>query len=144
MNKIAIGSDHAGYELKNTIRDHLEGAGLQVMDFGTQTSSSVDYPTYAHAVASEVASGVCEQGVLICGSGNGVNITANKHHGVRSALAWEPEVAKLAKEHNNANVLCLPARFISPEKAMEIVDAFLRATFEGGRHQRRVELIEPQ
>lgn len=116
---------------------------MEVLDKGTNTLHSVDYPDHAHAVAQAVGDGTSQLGVVICGSANGVNITANKHHGVRSAIAWRPDVARLAREHNNANVLALPARFITTAEALSIVDAFLSASFEGGRHQRRVEKIEP-
>lgn len=117
-------------------------AGHQVDDKGTYSEASTDYPGYAHAVARAVIAGEASLGIVICGSGNGVNITANKHAGIRSALAWTVEIAELARQHNNANVLALPARFISPELALSIVDAFLATNFEGGRHQRRVEAIE--
>lgn len=140
---ITIGSDHAGIDLKHRIKDHLRSKGFDITDKGTHVKDSVDYPDYAHAVAKAVVSSNGECGIVICGSGNGVNITANKHAGIRSALAWTPEVAALARQHNNANILALPARFITDEQAMAIVDAFLGATFEGGRHQRRIELIEP-
>jgi ribose 5-phosphate isomerase B len=139
---ILIGSDHAGYELKDRLKQHLEKQGYQVVDKGTYSSESVDYPDFAHAVADGVASDPSELGIVVCGSGNGVNISANKHAGVRSALAWNAEVGALARQHNNANVLALPARFISQEEAIRIVDAFLGANFEGGRHQKRVEKIE--
>ncbi len=139
---ILIGSDHAGFQLKDKLKEHLKGLGLQVVDKGTFSSESVDYPDFAHAVAEGVASSDEELGIVVCGSGNGVNISANKHPGVRSALAWNPEVGALARQHNNANVLALPARFISEEEAIRIVDAFLKADFEGGRHQKRVEKIE--
>lgn len=145
MNKrIAVGCDHAGYELKQEVAAHLKQNGVDVLDKGTYGPDSVDYPDHAHAVAQAVAEGACELGIVICGSGNGVNITANKHQGVRSALAWRADVARLAREHNNANVLALPARFITKEEALAIVDAFRSASFEGGRHQRRVEKIEPR
>ena len=140
---IAIGCDHAGYELKQQLLEHFRSKGVVVLDKGAYGLDSVDYPDHAHAVAEAVSNGSCDLGILLCGSGNGVNITANKHHGVRSALAWRADVAHLAREHNNANVLALPARFITPTEATEIVDAFLSASFEGGRHQRRVEKIEP-
>lgn len=142
-SRIAIGADHAGYELKEEILKHLQEKGMEVLDKGTNAPDSVDYPDHAHAVAQAVSDGTAPIGVVICGSANGVNITANKHHGVRSALAWRPDVARLAREHNNANVLALPARFITTGEAIAIVDAFLSASFEGGRHQRRVEKIEP-
>ncbi len=139
---IVIGSDHAGFDLKHQLKEHLRARGMEVVDKGTHVKDSVDYPDFAHAVAAAVLSDRNLLGIIICGSGNGVNISANRHKGVRSALAWIPEVAKLAREHNNANVLALPARFVSLEEAKAIVDAYLDATFEGGRHQRRVEKIE--
>lgn len=141
--RISIGSDHAGVDLKQVVKDHLKKAGHEVKDEGTHVRDSVDYPDHAHAVARSVAGQSAELGIVICGSGNGVNITANKHAGVRSALAWNKEVAALARQHNDANVLALPARFIRQDEALAIVDAFLGATFEGGRHARRVEKIEP-
>lgn len=141
--RISIGSDHAGYDLKAALGRHLQDRSIVVDDRGTHSEASTDYPDYAHAVANAVESGASDLGIVVCGSANGVNITANKHHGVRSAIAWNEEVAKLAREHNNANVLALPARFVNEELAMRIVDAFLAAHFEGGRHQRRVEKIEP-
>ncbi|MBK7383961.1 MAG: ribose 5-phosphate isomerase B [Flavobacteriales bacterium] len=139
---IAIGSDHAGFELKEVLKKHLITHGYTVLDKGTHSAASVDYPDFAHGVAEAVSSGAAAFGVLVCGSGNGVNMAANKHSGIRSALAWRADVAALAREHNNANVLALPARFISKEEATETLDAFLAASFEGGRHQRRVEKIE--
>ncbi|HEY0976460.1 MAG TPA: ribose 5-phosphate isomerase B [Flavobacteriales bacterium] len=141
--RIAIGSDHAGFELKMELIRSLEGRGVAVDDLGTRSLESTDYPTYGHAVAEAVAHGRAELGVLVCGSGNGVNITANKHHGVRSALAWLPEVAALARQHNDANVLALPARFVTISEGIDILGAFLEARFEGGRHARRVAAIEP-
>lgn len=139
--KISIGNDHAGTELKFKVVEKLEKAGHTVINHGTDSSESVDYPDFAHPVASDVESGKADLGILICGSGNGVCMTANKHQGVRAALAWNPELGALGRQHNNANVLCLPARFIPEETALEIVDAFLSETFEGGRHQRRVTKI---
>lgn len=141
--RISIGGDHAGYGLKEVVIGHLKSQGIDVHDQGTHSSDSTDYPDYAHAVASDVESGSADLGIVICGSANGVNITANKHHNVRSAIAWNEDVAKLAREHNDANVLALPARFVDEASALRIVDAFLAAHFEGGRHQRRVEKIEP-
>jgi len=140
--KILIGSDHAGVELKHHLKEHLKSLGVEVLDKGTHVKDSVDYPDFAHAVARGVQDAAGTLGILICGSGNGVNITANKHAGIRSALAWDPLVAQLAREHNDANVLALPARFITPAQAVYIVEAFLAARFEGGRHQRRVLKIE--
>ncbi len=139
---IAIGSDHAGFELKSEIINHLKNKGFQPQDMGPFSADSVDYPDFAHKVAHSVEAENTPLGILICGSGNGVCITANKHHGVRAALAWEPELASLARQHNNANVICLPARFISQETAMNIVDAYLGSEFEGGRHENRVNKIE--
>lgn len=139
---IIIGSDHAGLELKHRVKDHLKAAGYEVLDKGTHVKDSVDYPDFAHAVAEGVLADADSLGIVICGSGNGVNISANRHKGIRSALAWRSDVAALAREHNNANVLALPARFVTDDEALAIVDAFLGAGFEGGRHQRRVEKIE--
>jgi ribose 5-phosphate isomerase B len=121
---------------------YLLEKGLELQDFGPDSADSVDYPDYAHKVAESVSTGENDLGILICGSGNGVCITANKHKGIRAALAWEEEIAALARQHNNANVLCVPARFVSKAKAFKIVDAWLDATFEGGRHQNRVSKIE--
>ena len=139
---IAIGCDHAGFECKEEIRKALLAAGWQIDDKGTYSHSSVDYPDFAHPVAEMVASGKAAVGVLVCGSGNGVCMTANKHDGVRAALAWNEEVAILARQHNNANILCVPARFVTNEVAIRMVDDFLSHPFEGGRHERRVEKID--
>ena len=139
--KIAIGSDHAGFELKLKIINHLKENNYEVEDFGTNSEESCDYPDYAHAVANAVESKKYNLGLLMCGSGNGINITANKHQGIRSALAWTPEIAELAKLHNDANILTLPARFISEQEALSILKAFLNAEFEGGRHEKRVNKI---
>jgi len=141
-SRIAIGSDHAGFTLKGLIKGRLLALGHSVQDLGTHSSDSIDYPVPAHAVAGMVERGEAECGILICGSGNGVSIAANKHVGIRSALAWNPEIAALGKQHNNANVLAIPARFVSVEEAFAIVDAYLGARFEGGRHQIRVDKIE--
>ena len=143
---IAIGSDHAGFDVKESIVKALNSGMLEefnagVSDMGPDSSDRVDYPDYAHKVAQSVAEGSCDLGILICGSGNGVCITANKHDGIRAGLAWDTELASLAREHNNANIICLPARFVSEEKALEIAKAFLAASFEGGRHQERVQKI---
>jgi len=138
---IAIGSDHAGFAYKEAIKLHLEKAGHLVTDCGTFSEASCDYPDYAHALATSVEKGETEKGVLICGSANGVCITANKHAGIRAALCWEKEIASLARAHNDANVVCLPARFISLESAMEITDIFMSTAFEGGRHANRVNKI---
>jgi ribose 5-phosphate isomerase B len=135
---IAIGADHAGYELKNIISDFLRSKGLSVKDFGTHSSDSVDYPDFAHPVASAVESGEAGVGILICGSANGVAITANKHQDIRAAIAWSEEISKLARQHNNANILCIPARFVSTTVAETMTDVFLETPFEGGRHEKRV------
>lgn len=139
MTKIAFGCDHAGYVLKAPILAFLTDAGYEVMDFGTHSEASVDYPDFAHPVANAVESGEAALGILCCGSGNGVAITANKHQGIRAALCWLPELATLAKAHNNANILCMPGRFVSGEDAVAMTKAFLDTPFEGGRHARRVD-----
>lgn len=140
--RIAFGSDHAGFSLKEMLMDHAARAGFSVQDFGTFSADSVDYPDYAHAVADCVQHGRAELGVLICGSGNGVSISANRHKGIRAALAWNEEVARLARAHNDANIIALPARFVDQAQAARILDAYLNAAFEGGRHQKRVEKID--
>ncbi len=139
--KIAIGSDHAGFPLKQKVAAWLPSTGAEVKDFGAYSEESVDYPDFAHAVASEVEKGNFDLGILICGTGLGVDMTANKHQGIRSALCWNKEIGKLAKSHNNANVICLPGRFISFDTAKEILEAFFNTEFEGGRHQRRINKI---
>jgi len=138
---VVIGADHAGFEYKETVKKQLENAGWKVDDKGTYSTDSVDYPDFAHPVATDVADGKAAFGILICGSGNGVCITANKHAGVRAALCWNEELAALARQHNNANVLCIPARFISPETTEKMVSTFINTSFEGGRHEKRVEKI---
>ena len=138
---IPIGADHAGFELKTAIIDHLTAAGYTLKDFGCYSEESIDYPDFGHPVANMVEENEGMLGILICGSGNGINMTANKHQGVRSALCWKNELAELARQHNNANIIALPARFISTEEAIEMVDTFLTTDFEGGRHERRVEKI---
>ena len=139
---LAIGSDHAGYELKQLVLQHLQAAGHEVKDFGTHSADSVDYPDFAHPLAAAVAAGEFPRGLLFCGSANGVCITANKHAGVRAAIAWLPELAALARQHNDANVLCVPARYVTEAQGMEIVETFLATDFEGGRHQNRVSKID--
>lgn len=139
--KIALGGDHAGFEYKKQLVELLQSQGFEVKDFGPFTADSCDYPDFVHPVANAVESGEFTKGVLICGSGNGIAITANKHQGVRAALAWQEEIAKLARSHNDANIVCLPARFISFDEAAKIVKAFLDTDFEGGRHQNRVDKI---
>ena len=138
--KIAIGADHAGYLLKAELI-MAYGDRFEFVDFGTNGPESVDYPDFAHPVANEVEQGKADFGVLICGSGNGINMTANKHAGVRAALCWEEEIAKLARQHNDANVLTLPARFVDIEKGKRILEAFMSEGFEGGRHQNRINKI---
>ena len=138
---IAIGSDHAGFALKTNLITTLEAQGHQVKDFGCFSEDSIDYPDYAHPVAEEIEQKRATLGVLICGSGNGISMTANKHQGIRCALCWNPEIASLARQHNDANIVSLPARFISDEEAFEITDIFLSTSFEGGRHANRVAKI---
>ncbi len=137
--KIAIGADHAGFELKETLR--LSLTKHQLKDFGTHSAESVDYPDFAHPVAFAVENGKFDFGILICGSGNGIAITANKHQGIRAAICWNTELASLARKHNNANILCLPARFIPVKEALAITQIFLTTEFEGGRHANRVNKI---
>ncbi len=139
--KVAMCSDHAGYELKSIIQGYLESQEIGYQDFGTNSADSCDYPDYAHPCADAVENDICYPGIAMCGSGNGISMTLNKHQGIRAALCWTVELAKLARQHNDANVLVLPARFIEPVLALEIVDAFLNTEFEGGRHVRRVEKI---
>ena len=141
MKKIAIGSDHAGFELKEIIKNYLTQKGYSVEDKGCYSTDSVDYPDFAHPTALVVETKAVDCGILICGSSNGISMTANKHQGIRAAIAWEPEIAKLARQHNNANILSLPARFISVELAKEIVEVYLNTEFEGGRHSKRVDKI---
>tara|TARA_B100000780_G_C21007035_1_gene403117 strand:- start:428 stop:859 length:432 start_codon:yes stop_codon:yes gene_type:complete len=139
--KIAIGSDHAGYQLKLAVVELLKARGIEVEDFGTHSEESTDYPDYAHPVANSVESKEADLGIVICGSGNGINMAVNKHQGIRSALCWAPELAEMARLHNNANVLALPARYIPQETALKCVEVFLDTDFEGGRHERRVNKI---
>lgn len=139
--KIAIGSDHAGFDLKSKVAGWLKENFTDLKDYGTFSVESVDYPDFAHKVAGEVEKGLYDLGVLICGTGIGVDMTANKHQGIRSALCWNKDIAKLAKSHNNANVICLPGRFITFEEAKEILETFLNTQFEGGRHQNRINKI---
>jgi len=138
---ITIGSDHAGYDYKEALKPLIESLGFSIDDKGPVSTESVDYPDYAHPVASAVAQKSAAAGILICGSGNGVCMTANKHEGVRAALCWNDELAALARQHNDANVLCIPARFVSLEVAEAMVKTYLTTAFEGGRHQNRVEKI---
>jgi ribose 5-phosphate isomerase B len=141
--RIAICNDHAGYELKLKIVEYLQGEGVQELkDFGAYTAESSDYPDYAHPMASAIKRGEFDYGISICGSGNGISMVLNKHLGIRAALCWNPEVAALARRHNDANVLSLPARFISESEALDMIDVFFVTDFEGGRHQRRIDKID--
>lgn len=141
MKKIAIGADHAGFEYKELLKKWLEQKGYEIKDFGTDSAEPADYPDFAHAVAWAVESNAFTRGLLICGGANGVAMTANKHQHIRAAICWTEELAAIARQHNNANVLCLPARFISATLAQKILDQFLHTSFEGGRHERRVNKI---
>ncbi len=142
--KIAIGNDHAGTEYKKAIVAHLKAMGYEVLNFGTDTNDSVDYPDFVHPVADAVTSGEATFGIIICGSGNGVAMTANKHQQIRAALCWTKEIAELARQHNDANVISIPARYTSEPQAVAMVDTFLSTDFEGGRHQNRVNKIACQ
>jgi len=137
--KIAIGADHAGFELKEKLKAWLQQNSFEIRDFGTYNAESSDYPDFAHPVAEAVEKKQFDLGLLVCGSANGVAITANKHQGIRAAVCWNEELALLSRQHNDANILCLAARFIAPELAEKILDRFLTASFEGGRHDRRVK-----
>lgn len=137
--KISIGNDHAGPEYKKAIVKYLEDKGYTVTNHGTDTFESVDYPDFVHPVAKDIESGAADLGIVICGSGNGVAITVNKHQGVRAALCWTKEIAALARQHNDANIISIPARFTAIQQAVEMVDTFLNTKFEGGRHQQRVD-----
>lgn len=141
MKKIAIACDHAGYEYKERLVEYFRSKGYEVKDFGAYSDESMDYPDTAHPLAYAVENGEYELGFTLCGSGNGISMTANKHQGIRCALCWTTEISKLARQHNDANVCGIPARFISYDEAKEIADAFIATDFEGGRHQRRVEKI---
>jgi ribose 5-phosphate isomerase B len=138
---IPIGADHAGFQLKSEVIKHLESLGYQVKDYGCYSEDSIDYADFGHPVANHVEGEAGSKGIVICGSGNGINMTVNKHQGIRGALCWKKEIAQLARKHNDANILTLPARFVSLEEALEMVDIFWNTAFEGGRHQKRVEKI---
>lgn len=140
MKKLAIAADHAGYELKEYLKEQLKG-NYEITDFGTTSLDSVDYPDFVHPAASSIENGENELGILICGSGQGVALSANKHKNIRCALSWMPEIAALARQHNDANMVAIPARFVAKEFALEIVKTFLNTNFEGGRHQKRVDKI---
>jgi len=142
MKNIAIGCDHAGFAMKEFLKEKLTAKGFTVQDFGTNSTDSVDYPDYVHPLAESILNISNEAGILICGTANGVAITANKHAGIRAALCWKKEVAALARQHNDANIICLPARFVSNEEAGEMAETFLNTAFEGGRHANRVQKIE--
>lgn len=138
---IGLASDHAGYELKEFVKAYLDKKGLEYKDYGTYSEESCDYPDFAHALALGMESGVCDRGIAICGSGEGISMTLNKHQHIRAALVWTPEIAGLTRQHNDANVLVMPGRFISTDTASAIMDLFLTTPFEGGRHVRRIEKI---
>lgn len=140
--KVGLASDHAGYEMKQFLIGMLEAMDHEIVDFGTSSTESVDYPDFAHPLANAVAAKNVEVGIAICGTGNGVNMAVNRHKGVRGVLCWSIEVGRLTRQHNDANVCCLPARFISNLEAAAIVETFLSTSFEGGRHQKRIEKIE--
>ncbi len=139
--KIAIGNDHAGTEYKLAIVGMLKSKDIEVINHGTDGTDSVDYPDFVHPVASDVEAGRADFGIVVCGSGNGASMTINKHQSIRGALCWNKEITALAREHNDANILSLPARFIALQQALEMVDTFLKTSFEGGRHERRIEKI---
>ena len=141
---ISIGNDHAGVDLKKHIVKYLEDIGFNINDMGTNTDKSVDYPDFIHPVSKEIESKKSSMGIIICGSGNGAAMTANKRKNIRAALCWSKEISKLARQHNDANVLSIPSRFVSYNEAIDIVDAFINTEFEGGRHQRRIEKIPCQ
>ena len=141
MKPIALASDHAGFELKAIVEGYLEARGVAYKDFGTDSAESCDYPDFAHPAALAVESGECSMGIAMCGTGNGIAMTLNKHQGIRAALCWNKDIAALARQHNDANVLVMPARFIDAVTALAIVDTFLDTSFEGGRHQRRIDKI---
>lgn len=141
MKKVAFACDHAGFPLKQVIIDFITSKGYECVDYGTYSEQSCDYPDFAHKAACAVESGQCDFGIAMCGSGNGIQMTLNKHQAIRAALCWLPELASLAKQHNNANFLVMPARFISPEEGIAITNAYIEAQFEGGRHQRRIDKI---
>ena len=141
MQIIAMASDHAGVNLKNQLKQYLTEKGYDILDFGTDSEASCDYPDFAHPAADAVENGTANFGVAMCGTGNGIQMTLNKHQCIRAALCWKPEIAELAKQHNNANFLVMPARFVSYDEAVAILDAYLNAEYEGGRHQRRIDKI---
>ena len=141
MKVIGLASDHAGFELKEFVKTWLDAKHIQYKDFGTYSTESCDYPDFAHALANAIEAGECEQGVAVCGSGEGISMTLNKHQGIRAALCWIPEIAHMARQHNDANVLSMPGRYINTDTASEILEEFFSTSFEGGRHQRRIDKI---
>lgn len=142
--QIPIGADHAGFHLKERLKQELQSLGYDVKDLGTRSADSVDYPDFAHPVAALVEQGDAKRGVLLCGTGLGMAVSANRHHGVRAGVAWTPEIARLSRQHNDTNVLVLPARFVSEDEGVEILRTWLDTPFEGGRHTRRVNKMEPE
>jgi len=142
--QIPIGADHAGFQLKERLKAELQRLGYDALDLGTKSADSVDYPDFAHPVASRIEHGDAQRGILLCGTGTGMAIAANRHHGVRAGVAWTPELARLSRQHNDSNVLVLPARFVSEDQGVEILRAWLETPFEGGRHSRRVTKMEPE
>ena len=138
---IGLASDHAGYPLKETVKQWLTEWGYSYKDFGTNSTASCNYPDYGHALANAIENGEFESGIAICGTGNGINMSVNHHRGIRGALCWQPEIAELARQHNNANILVMPGRFIDEETAKQCVEKFLNTPFEGGRHQARIDAI---
>lgn len=141
IKTVALAADHAGFGMKEIVKQWLTNEGIEVKDFGTYSEESTDYPDYAHPLAESIEKGESQLGYTFCGSGNGISMTANKHQGIRSALCWEEELAALARQHNDANVCSIPARFVSEEKGLNIAKTFIESEFEGGRHQRRVDKI---
>lgn len=141
MRTIGLASDHAGYPLKEHIKEWLTANGYEYKDFGTSSTDSCDYPQFGHALATAVENGECHTGIAICGTGNGINMSVNHHQGIRGALCWMPEIAELARQHNDANILVMPGRFIENDNAEKCVKTFLETEFEGGRHQRRIDAI---
>lgn len=144
MKKVGLASDHAGFALKEHVKEYLTAKGLEFQDFGTYSEASCDYPDFAHALAHAVEDGGCNPGIAICGSGEGINMTLNKHQGIRAGLCWKAEIAHLCRQHNDANVLVMPGRFITNEEADAIMDQFFATPFEGGRHQARIDKIPVQ
>ena len=141
MNKIGLASDHAGYELKTFVKQYLDEHNIEYVDYGTHSEASCDYPDYAHALATGLAQGECTRGIAICGNGEGISMTLNKHQHVRAALVWMPEIAHMTRLHNDANVLVMPGRYIDTDTASAIMDQFLNTDFEGGRHEARIAKI---